>query len=44
MLKRAEITANVKFEEFAEQWFNEYALLNLRHTSFERMKQLTTRV
>ncbi len=41
---KGQITANVKFEEFAEQWFNEYALLNLRHTSFERMKQLTTRV
>lgn len=41
---KGQVTANVKFEEFAEQWFNEYALLNLRHTSFERMKQLTTRV
>lgn len=41
---KGQVTANVKFEEFAEQWFKEYALLNLRHTSYERMKQLTQRV
>ena len=41
---KGQVTANVKFEDFAEQWFNEYALLNLRHTSYERMKQLTQRV
>lgn len=34
----------VKFEDFAEQWFEEYAKLNLRHTSYIRMKQLTKRV
>ena len=39
-----QITANVKFETFAEQWFEEYAKLNLRHTSYERMRQLTQRV
>ena len=41
---KGQVTANVKFEDFAEQWFSEYALLNLRHTSYERMKQLTQRV
>ena len=41
---KGQITANVKFEEFAEQWFEEYAKLNLRNTSYERMKQLTNRV
>ncbi len=41
---RGQVTANVKFEEFAEQWFEEYARLNLRNTSFERMKQVTQRV
>ena len=41
---KGQITANVKFEEFAEQWFEEYAKLNLRNTSYERMKQLTHRV
>ncbi len=41
---KGQVTANVKFEDFAEQWFEEYARLNLRNTSFERMKQLTTRV
>lgn len=42
--KKGQITANVKFESFAEQWFEEYAKLNLRSTSYERMKQLTQRV
>ena len=39
-----QVTTNVKFEEFAEQWFKEYAELNLRSTSLERMKNLTKRV
>ena len=34
----------MKFEELAEQWFDEYAQVNLRNTSFERMRQLTKRV
>lgn len=36
-------TTSVKFEEFAEQWFEEYAKLNLRHTTYKRMKQMTYR-
>lgn len=28
----------VKFEELAEEWFEEYAKLNLRSTTYERMK------
>lgn len=42
--KRGQITAVVKFETFAEQWFEEYAKVNLRPTSYARMKQLTKRV
>ena len=42
--KRGHITAAVKFETFAEQWFEEYAKVNLRPTSYARMKQLTKRV
>lgn len=38
--KRGQITAAVKFETFAEQWFEEYAKVNLRPTSYARMKQL----
>ena len=34
----------ILFQDFAEQWFEEYAKLNLRNTSYERMKQLTVRV
>ncbi len=34
----------VKFEELAEEWFAEYARLNLRSTTYERMKQLTHRI
>lgn len=41
---KGQVTANIKFETFAEQWFEEYAKLNLRNTSYERMKQLTVRV
>ena len=42
--KRGQITAAVKFETFAEQWFEKYAKVNLRPTSYARMKQLTKRV
>mgnify|MGYP002743709968 FL=1 len=42
--KRGQITAAVKFETFADQWFEEYAKVNLRPTSYARMKQLTKRV
>ncbi len=41
---KGQVTTNVKFEEFAEQWFQEYAKLNLRNTSYEKMKQLPPRV
>ncbi len=42
--KMGQITANIKFETFAEQWFEEYARTGLRSTSYERMRQLTHRV
>ena len=42
--KRGQITASVKFETFAEQWFDEFAKVNLRPTSYTRMRQLTKRV
>ena len=41
---KGQVTANIKFEDFAEQWFEEYAKLNLRNTSYEKMKQLPSRV
>lgn len=41
---KGQVTANIKLQDFAEQWFEEYAKLNLRNTSYERMKQLTVRV
>lgn len=34
----------VKFEELCEEWFDEYARLNLRSTTLQRLKQLKTRV
>lgn len=37
-------TKAIKFETFAEEWFNEYARFSLRSTTYERMKQLTKRV
>jgi len=42
--KIGQVTANVKFETFAEQWFEEYAQLNLRNTSYERMRRITHRI
>ncbi len=42
--KKGQVVATIKFETFAEQWFEEYAKINLRNTSFVRMKQLTDRV
>ena len=41
---KGQVTANIKFETFAEQWFKEYALLNLKNTSYERMRSVTKRV
>lgn len=41
---KGQVTATIKFETFAEQWFEEYAKVNLRSTSYERMKKLTSRV
>lgn len=37
-------TSAIKFETFANQWFEEYAKINLRNTSYERMLQLKDRV
>lgn len=34
----------VKFEELSEEWFEEYAKLNLRSTTYERLKQLRHRI
>ena len=42
--KKGKITASIKFQNFAEQWFEEYASINLRPTSYERMRQTTQRV
>ena len=33
----------VKFEELCEEWFEEYARLNLRSTTYQRLKQLKQR-
>lgn len=34
----------IKFEELSEEWFKEYAKLNLRSTTYERLKQLRHRI
>ena len=39
-----EISADIKFQDFAELWCEEYAKLNLRNSSYERIKHLTPRV
>ena len=42
--KRGQIVSAVKFETFAEEWFEEYAKPNLRNTAYERLLQLRKRV
>jgi len=42
--KKGQIATSIKFETFANQWFEEYAKINLRNTSYERMLQLKDRV
>ena len=37
-------TSAVKFQELSEEWFENYAKLNLRSTTYERMLQLTHRI
>ncbi len=37
------VNGSIKFEEFAEKWFIEYAQTNLRPTTLERYKALTER-
>ncbi len=37
-------TKAIKFEELSEEWFEEYARLNLRSTTYERLKQLMHRI
>lgn len=41
--KKGFVVSPVKFEAFAEQWFEEYANLNLRSTTLTRTRQLTKR-
>lgn len=38
------ITTNIKFEEFANRWIDEYAKVNLKGTTFQRMKSISIRV
>ena len=37
-------TKAIKFKTFAEEWFNEYAKINLRNTTYERLLQLRGRI
>ena len=37
------VTSNIKFEEFAERWFAEYANINLKKSTLHRMKACTIR-
>lgn len=37
------VTTNVKFEEFAERWFREYACINLKKSTLHRMRACVIR-
>ena len=41
---KGNVTSAIKFETFAEQWFEEYAKPNLRNTTYERLLQLRNRI
>ena len=42
--KKGQITSPVKFETLAEEWFEQYAKIQLRSTTYTRLRQLTKRV
>lgn len=42
--KKGIVTVNVKFKEFAGKWLNDFARVNLKKTTFQRMKNTTIRV
>lgn len=42
--RKGQVTSSIKFETFAEQYFEECAKIQLRPTSLERNKQLRTRI
>ena len=42
--KKGIVTVNVKFKEFAVKWLNDFARVNLKKTTFQRMKNTTIRV
>lgn len=41
--KHGQIVSAIKFEAFAEEWFEDYAKLNLKSTTYTRQRQLTKR-
>ena len=42
--KKGQITSAIKFEALAEDWFENYAKLNLKNSSYTRQRTLTIRV
>ena len=42
--KNGQVASAVKFETFSEEWFENYANLNLKSTTLTRQRQLTKRV
>ena len=42
--KHGQIVSAIKFEAFAEEWFEDYGKLNLKSTTYTRQRQLTKRV
>lgn len=42
--KKGIVTVNVKFKDFSEQWLENYARVNLKSTSYQRMLSSTKRI
>lgn len=41
---RGIVTSNMKFQELAEKWFDEYAVVNLKKSSVQRLRGVTKRI
>ena len=44
LCKKGIVSVNIKFNDFSEQWLENYARVNLKSTSYQRMLSSTKRI
>ena len=44
LCKKGIVSVNIKFKDFSEQWLENYARVNLKSTSYQRMLSSTKRI